>query len=351
MSCVSANSTALKSFGDCYWHLHGYISLALCIYGVITNIINISILTKKSMVNPINCLLTGIAVADMITMSSYIPFVLHFYLLNSPIPDSSRNSFGWMVFLTVHLNLTLTSHTASIWLGVIMAIMRYIIIRSSKARGASSVSVRTSILSIVCTFGGSAFLVIPNYLITDMKPFPDPPNATQFWILDMPIVQNETDSMAVLTFLVYPIAGKIIPIVLISIFGGLLLRTLYETDKRGRRLKGDNSSSHQQNQRTTMMLLAIIVMYIISEVPQSVLVLMCVTAKREFFREVYMPLSDVIDLIALVNSAINFSMYCTMSRQFRTCLTDSVNACVRSCRGKKREEHGTTSEVSALTHV
>ncbi|XP_076451326.1 G-protein coupled receptor dmsr-1-like [Babylonia areolata] len=349
MSCGSVNSTALERFGDCYWHLHGYVSLALCIYGVITNIINVSILTKKSMINPINCLLTGIAIADMITMSSYIPFAVHFYLLNGDTPNPTRNTFGWMVFLTVHTNLTLTSHTASIWLGVTMAIMRYVIVRSSQARGARSVTLRTSILLIVCAFCGSAFLVIPNYLITDIRPYPDA-NNTRFWVLDSPIGKNETDSMATLTFLVYPIAGKIVPIILISIFGGLLLRTLWETDKRGRRLKGDNSSSHQQNRRTTMMLLAIIVMYIISEVPQSVLVLMCVFATPGFFRRVYMPLSDVIDVISLINSAINFSMYCTMSRQFRSTLAESINACIRSCR-KKREEHGTTSEVSALTHV
>ena len=60
MTCNGqANVTSLQSFGDCYWHLHGYVSLALCIYGLITNIINITILTKKSMINPINCLLTG----------------------------------------------------------------------------------------------------------------------------------------------------------------------------------------------------------------------------------------------------------------------------------------------------
>ncbi|KAK7093269.1 G-protein coupled receptor dmsr-1-like [Littorina saxatilis] len=345
--CQNVNATALKSFGDCYWHVHGYVSLALCIYGVITNIINISILTKNSMINPINCLLTGIAVADIITMTSYIPFVIHFYLLNSVDITPQRNSYGWMMFLTVHLNLTLTSHTASIWLGVIMAIMRYHIIHRSQGRGARAINCRTSILLIFCTFGGAAFLVIPNYIITDMRPWPGPPNETQFWVLDMPIGKNQTDKMAVITFLVYPIAGKIIPILLISFFGGLLLRTLWETDKRGRRLKGDNTSSHNQNRRTTMMLLAIIVMYILSEVPQSVLVILCVAVK-DFFRDVYMPLSDIIDVFALINSAINFGMYCTMSRQFRTTLTESIDHCLASCKKKNQHMNG---ETTTLTHV
>ena len=79
----------------------------------------------------------------------------------------------------------------------------------------------------------------------------------------------------------------------------------------------------------------------------TVLVTMCVAVK-DFFRDVYMPVSDIIDLMALVNSAIHLGHYCTMSRQFRTCLTDSVDACVRWCR--KGAEHA-ASDSTTLTQV
>jgi cell division protein FtsL len=43
---------------------------------------NILVLTHKDMrTNPINLLLTGIAVADMMVMVEYIPFAIHMYLI------------------------------------------------------------------------------------------------------------------------------------------------------------------------------------------------------------------------------------------------------------------------------
>lgn len=35
------------------------------------------------------------------------------------------------------------------------------------------------------------------------------------------------------------------------------------------------------------------------------------------FRRVYVPLGDVWDIVALINSAVNFLLYCSMSRNFR----------------------------------
>ena len=44
--------------------------------------VNIIVLTHKDMrMNPINILLTGIAVADVMVMVEYIPFAVHMYLL------------------------------------------------------------------------------------------------------------------------------------------------------------------------------------------------------------------------------------------------------------------------------
>ena len=55
--------------------------MTVCTLGTIFNIMNILVLTHKDMrSNPINLLLTGIAVADMMVMVEYIPFAFHMYL-------------------------------------------------------------------------------------------------------------------------------------------------------------------------------------------------------------------------------------------------------------------------------
>ena len=57
--------------------------------------INILVLTHKDMrSNPINLILTGIAVADMMVMVEYIPFAIHMYLL-----DESYRSLEEQVIL------------------------------------------------------------------------------------------------------------------------------------------------------------------------------------------------------------------------------------------------------------
>ncbi|XP_025080663.1 LOW QUALITY PROTEIN: probable G-protein coupled receptor 139 [Pomacea canaliculata] len=329
MECAKNFTLSVDKFYHCYWNIHGYVSLTICIWGLITNVINISVLTKKSMRSPINCILTGIAISDMITMSSYIPFAVHFYLLNDKDFTPSRNTYGWMVFLAVHMNITVTSHTASIWMGVIMAIMRFHRETDGPGRQESGLPLRPLGCGVhLPGLRGPRDPQLPHHEGRAV------PNET-LWTIQMPEVgTNNTDSIAVLTYLVYPICGKIIPVMLISIFGGLLLQTLRETDRRGRRLKGDTNCgpAHNQNRRTTIMLLCIIFMYVISEVPQSVILIMCV-AVQGFFRNVYLPVSDLIDTIALLNSAVNFIMYCTMSRQFRNCLKDSLRACVKGCTG------------------
>ncbi|WAR15614.1 hypothetical protein MAR_005719 [Mya arenaria] len=52
------------------------------------------------------------------------------------------------------------------------------------------------------------------------------------------------------------------------------------------------------------------------KLPQGVLILCCLFL-RDFFEKIYIPLGDVMDIIALINSSVNFVLYCTMSQEFR----------------------------------
>ncbi|CAL1541053.1 unnamed protein product [Lymnaea stagnalis] len=324
----STNMTypALNHVKESYGKVHVYISLVLCTYGVVTNIINIIVLTKPCMRNSINCILTGIAVADMITMMSTIPFTYYYYLMDE---EAKKVSLSWITFLAVHMNVTLTSHTASIWLGVIMAAMRYFFVRPT-SRGAKSLDCRSTIIVILATFLGAALLIIPNCLTTGLVPCRNNRTGQINWHLKLPSFgQQDSNILHTVAFFIYPVAGKIIPCALISIFGGLLLHTLRETDKRSRRLKGEcgSGNGNSQTRRTTVMLLAIIALYIIAELPQSILVLLCIFVDG-FFVDVYHQLGDFIDLLSLINGAMNFITYIAMSTQFRSTLAESSSACL-----------------------
>ena len=43
---------------------------------------------------------------------------------------------------------------------------------------------------------------------------------------------------------------------------------------------------------------------------------------NEFFANCYHPMGDFMDVMALINSAVNFILYCLMSKQFRKTFAD-----------------------------
>lgn len=87
----------IAQLGLWYSTVHAYVALAVCAWGVAANLANIIVLTRPSMITATNVILTWLAVADLLTMSFYIPFLVHFYLtrdtrLNFP----STRSFVWI---------------------------------------------------------------------------------------------------------------------------------------------------------------------------------------------------------------------------------------------------------------
>jgi hypothetical protein len=78
------------------------------------------------------------------------------------------------------------------------------------------------------------------------------------------------------------------------------------------------TKSEKRTDRTTKMLVTILLLFLITEFPQGILGLLSVILGRCFFRTCYYLWGEVMDILALLNGAINFILYCSMSRQFRT---------------------------------
>lgn len=82
----------------------------------------------------------------------------------------------------------------------------------------------------------------------------------------------------------------------------------------GDKIKDSTSS---QNDRTNRMLIAVLLLFLLTEFPSGILVLLSGIIGDSFFENVYSPLGELMDILALVNSSINFILYCSMSTLFR----------------------------------
>ncbi|GAB1603810.1 sex peptide receptor-like [Argonauta hians] len=314
----SRNETSfLLQMSAGYAKYHGYLSLVVCFFGIVTNIINITVLTRKHMRTPVNLILTSLAVADILTMASYLPFAWHFYC-KYPEENFHRNTFGWMQFLIFHINLTTTTHTVSIWLGVLLAIFRYRHIQSpAKGNLTRMRRIIRARISVCLTYASAALLMVPNYISYDLTLKEN----QSYWVLNM--VNTKTDSSFLVNLWLYSILAKLLPCILMIVYGGLLLRTLKAKLKNKRRLSSLTPANHQprilDHSRTTRMLLIVVILFIVTELPQAILLILSAT-QESFFGQYYTPLGDLMDIVALINNAINFVLYCSMSQEYRRTL-------------------------------
>ncbi|XP_064610927.1 G-protein coupled receptor dmsr-1-like [Liolophura sinensis] len=314
--------SSLMTFAYYYANVHGYISICVCAFGIVTNFFNVTVLTRKNMRTPTNYILSWLAVSDIITMISYVPFAVHFYCFYPPGQISEeKNNLSWMTLMLVHVNLSATTHTISIWLCVALAIFRYLHIRNpSKGQATRRRRLARTKLIILSTYVASVIALIPNYMSNVLERIHD--NATDqvvFVFKDTKLGSGETDPMYLINAWLYSVTAKIIPCILMSIFGALLIYNIHFKNRSRRKrlvISGASSLRLSEHSRTTKMLLTVIVLFLVTEFPQGVLVILS-AVRPQFFETIYLPLGDVMDIVALINNAINFVLYCTMSAQFR----------------------------------
>ncbi|XP_075163183.1 G-protein coupled receptor dmsr-1-like [Haematobia irritans] len=148
-------------------------------------------------------------------------------------------------------------------------------------------------------------------------------------------LQNSTLRLG--TLLVYSVLIKLIPCIALTVLSLRLITALLDVKRRRQMLgcppMGDVNPQSlsmstslmirkkidkaKQTDRTTQMLLAVLLLFLITELPQGIMGLLNTILGEAFFMQCYLKLSDLMDILALLNSSINFILYCSMSRQFR----------------------------------
>ena len=304
--------SALVQFNLWYQNIHGYVSILVCLFGIIANIMNIVVLTQKNMVSSTNLILTALAIADMLTMLSYVPYALYFYCISTPDP-AKNHPLGWVVYLLFHTNFTITSHTIAMYLTVALAVFRYIVV-CHHTHGPRLCNLHRARLTIALVFLATVVCCIPNYVLYTPQRLP---TGGGYWFVYQSFV---TGFLLDFNQWLFGVVLKVAPCVLLSVLSALLIRAMRIAAEKRRKLKSsgcrDDSERNSEHNRTTVMLVAIVVCFVITELPQGVLAFLG-GINIDIFTEIYVPLGDVFDIFVLVNSSVNFILYCIMSKQFR----------------------------------
>lgn len=301
----------LVQYREAYNSIHGYLSLAFCIFGITANLLNIIVLTRRNMISPTNAILIGLAVSDILVMSSYIPFTYHHYI-RSGLSEEEKFSYNWAAFTLFHQHFTIVSHTISTWLTVTVAIWRFLAVRFPSHAGVLC-SMSRAKLAILATYVSCPVFGLPGYLVNTVKE-EQVGKKVMYFIDFTEISKRHNDLIQTITFWISSAIMKLVPCVVLTGISFGLIKVLYERKLLRQRLRADVDRNHD---RTTRMLLVVLMLFLITEFPSGILALLTGILGNDFFINVYTNFGETMDALALINNAINFIIYCTMSQQFR----------------------------------
>lgn len=313
----------LDEFSKNYRDVHGYFSILVCIFGSVTNVLNICVLTTREMRWPTNFILTGLAVADLLVMLEYIPFACHFFLDPLSRRTTTYFSYGWAIYTIFHALFTQIFHFISCCLTVILAIWRYVAISHPQNNQLWCIvsNGKRTILAIFLTYVLCPIICTPVILSLHIVEH----NKTSYendTIIKTELLDNYTgpskhntiyliepnDHYRNVSLWVYGVVIKLVPCILLTILSKQLICALLETKRRRRELLNncgmplvDSSGKkniikiqrhvdkEHQTDRTTRMLLAVLLLFLITEFPQGILGLLSILIGDPFWKQCYIP--------------------------------------------------------------
>lgn len=338
--------TALSNFRNLYAPIHGYVCIGLCVFGILTNLVHVVVLSRPMMRNSaVNCVLTAVALCDIGTMVTYLIYISHF-VVRRQTTCSPTFTRGWMQFLQWHVMLSITLHTTSLWLAVAMAFIRRMTLRVARLNSTwqqPQFAWKLCIGIYICV----SVMCIPNMFVHEIsiyegavwEPEPQcvsffPPNYTEpmFTFTVSKEATANNCSIFKLNIWMIGLVFKVIPCILLMFFSVGLVNKIRQAEQHRRKLTNvsmnnlnstdaSNTSAKKKSHRsdrTTAMLVVILAVFLITELPQGVISILCAIFTADVHKYLYFYLGDILDLLSLLNSSVNFVLYCLMSSRYRT---------------------------------
>lgn len=150
---------------------------------------------------------------------------------------------------------------------------------------------------------------------------------------DLNEIFKKDKTLLKMNFWIYAVFIKLLPCCILTVISCWLVNTLFKAKKRKRVLHGHDcypltesgksnrrkvSKAERRADRTTRMLVAVLLLFLVTEFPQGIFGLLIGIKGKDLFLECYQSYGEIMDILALINGAINFILYCCMNRMFRT---------------------------------
>uniref|UniRef100_A0A915KCQ3 G-protein coupled receptors family 1 profile domain-containing protein n=1 Tax=Romanomermis culicivorax TaxID=13658 RepID=A0A915KCQ3_ROMCU len=355
---------------------HKRLCLFLCFIGIFMNAMTMLILTRPAMRSIPNCLLTMISAVfnsvlllgcDFTLMVSYQIYLIRASQLIHYDCPADEFSFAWAIFTIIHVNLSVLSKAASMWLSVLLAVYRFLLLKSTENMGTPFHDLQKNIKLTICALLGSILLLASPIFVSndiDSKPVPQSalglcPNGTIFHELAVhPFTMAYDCFLFKYNFWTVGLVFKFLPSLLLANFLTKIVHFMYKNErKRANKFRrtshhlekyenGAAATTNNRNkitQRTTKLLILILSSTLICELPCAFSTIFA-GFKSNFNVFVYRNLGDVFETLSLLNGLVTFPLYCFMSSGFRKTFSDTFYRAQRK-NNDHQQRHRTLSST------
>ncbi|XP_065217978.1 G-protein coupled receptor dmsr-1-like [Planococcus citri] len=313
------------------YNIQGYIETPICIIGVIFNIFNILVFTRRNMISPVNLIFTHLAFADLSMLLAYILHVwvtVVAYYRNESYKASTYTAAALYLRSKELINI---SHHVSVCLIMMLAIWKYIAVFSpSKER--QWCNMKTTRNTVMAVYIACVLLAIPLHLSHHVVTYSLDKAGTEY--IHVPF--DEVDPIAVeISMIIRGLLFDLLPSVVLGIssvrlFVVLRMKKEHPNLSSNVENRTDNVETKQQIKGSVIILIIIVTLCLSFVIPLGLLDLLYVVLTRDKY-SIYRPCTNsllgILSILNCFNKCVTFVVYYTMDQDFRATFKSLFEKC------------------------
>lgn len=294
--------------------INGFVIPALAVVILITNAVVIAVFKRQKTYGASQAGLVGVAVSDTLTMLFPAPFYFVENCLQYEIPCDFITMKNW-----ISLFLPTITHTASIWLTLVLVTQRYMYV------------CHPFVARKVCTLRNTTYLIILTYMLAILM------HLSRFIVSERVYLSETTCAYLISEYIdvnAYLISYLFIRIILIQFVPCISLIVLNAKMLYGLRsiinkkiemnCNSENSSSAvAENRRVTIMIVCMAAITLLVELPVGIIQCLYVDIylSGATFDPYDLQISErIVNLLIILSYPLNFLLFCSMSSEFKQTL-------------------------------
>lgn len=304
--------------------IYNHLGPFVCIFGMLTNVINLIVLTQNQLPESPYTSLTGLACTD------FTALMLSFIYMQF---SKDTHTYEWRFFdAYIFIGLVNVCTTSSVWITVQLTVERFLFVRHPL--WAKDTCDRASAkVKVLMTVAAGALFNIPRFLVFKPKML-----SNGLWTLDSTEFRHGK-AFFIINW-VYSVCIHFLPLVILSCANIYLVYAVHQAGQQRQKLhiRNNREAAWQREQRRlTITLISIVFLFIVCIIPSAfsdfpiAYALFGGDKTEAQFKSssFYLSLQYIANFLVWLELSLNFVLYCAFNEKFRRVMKFTATRCIK----------------------